>query len=194
MDNFKDLRTETLYIRYLLWKEDADPSRWAIILRKKTTIPETRAKDILGGASLSGDEREAICEGFSIGLETLLHDETFGMDGFELARENIKFLVGRLPHGEGKKMAQALGVSKETISRWKNNGVTNKIRPDKILKYLGLDPRININTDPLFLSLNPVGKFAIKKWLMDQLESISSDELSKLFPALKKLLGRYEGN
>ena len=194
MNDLADLKPENLNVRYLAWTINKKSHSWVNVLKKKAGIPETRARAILRGAPLTNSERIAIAEGFSVVLDDLVSDGLFGFHGPELYRENIKFLVCQLPHGEGQKMAQYIPVTKKTVSEWKKTGITAKAKPSKILQYLGLDMGIDLYNIPLFLSLDPIGKFEIKNWIIDHLNNISSDELIRLFPALKKLLSHYEGD
>jgi len=194
MEDLKRLNIENLNIRYLAWRENPDPVMWGKVLVKKASIKESRALDILKGAQPIDEEREALSEGFNINKDELSTARLLELSGEEVLKKNIKYLLNNLPHGERKIMSQALNVSQETISRWSKSGVTNKTRPAKILHYLGLDPTIDLSFEPLFLSFFPVGKFAQKSWIQKRLDAISSSELSKLFPALQKLLNGHENS
>jgi hypothetical protein len=192
MDDLKGLASENLNIRYLAWKVDSDPVKWAAILYKKAGIMEKRAKTILDGEQPTHEERVALAAGFDIGMDELSTPGFFGLPNKEIIKENIKYLMAGFPQGERKKMAEALHVTQETVSRWHKTGTTNSNRPPEILRYLGLDPTIELDKILLFLSFQPIGKYAQKRWILKRLDELSPSELSKLFPALQKLFGHHE--
>jgi hypothetical protein len=192
MDDLKGLAPENLNIRYLAWTIESDPVKWAAILHKKTGLMEKRAKAICDGVQPTYEERVALAAGFDIRIDELSSPGLFGLPSKEIIKENIKYLMTGFPRGERKKMAVALHVTQETVSRWHKTGVTNSNRPPEILRYLGLDPTIELDKIPLFLSFQPIGKYAQRRWFLNRLDEISSTELSKLFPLLQKLFGGHE--
>lgn len=189
MSDLLDLPVENLNTRFLVWKKDRNPDNWTRVLLKKTSIRHDRAKEILAGSHIAAHELKAIVEGFGETEEELRTVRLLGFSSKTVLMENLQYLIGTLPRGEEKEMANAIGVSKETVSRWargKSSISAGNIK--KVLRYLGLDTGIDLKTVPLFLTLIPVGQFAQRRWLLDRLQNLPASDLSKLFPALERLL------
>jgi transcriptional regulator with XRE-family HTH domain len=193
MKDLRDLHTQNLNIRCLVWSKAPEPGRWAGVLRRKAGIPEKRAREILNGAEPSAEERAAIVEGFEVEEDTLGSARLLGMSEEEVLAENVKYLIRSLPKGEQRKMAAALGTAQESVSRWKKGGKPPKQKNvEQISRYLRLSLDLDLRVTPLFLSLQPVGHFAQRAWLQKKLEELPAEDLSKLFPALEKLLSGHE--
>jgi transcriptional regulator with XRE-family HTH domain len=193
MNDLDDLPVENLNIRYLVWKENPDPTRWPELLRKNVSFTIQRANSVLRGSKLTSKERAAVVEGFNVEEEAFVTSRLFGMSTTDLLMMNLKHLMKEIPRGSRKKMAKELGVTPESVSRWstsQNPPSTNNMA--LLLKYFQLDSSLNLNETPYFLSLSPVGHFSQKRWLKERIDKISAPELSKLFPALEKLLGHNE--
>ena len=196
MDDLADLPTENLNIRYLAWKDtkgNPDPVKWVSVLRKKAGLPDREARAILAGSPLSNKDRDAIVEGFGIDRDELGTARLFGLSSDEILKENIRYLIRSLPKGGKKALAGALQVKKESVSRWasgKNPPSAQNIQ--QIAQYLSLDSNINLREVPLFLSFRPVGHYAQREWVQKQVASLPAEELSKLFPALERLLDHHE--
>lgn len=183
------LNTENLNVRYLAWKVKPDPMKWPDVLRKKASFSKERAMAVISGDSIRPEERKALTEGFSVNLEDLTTSRLLGLSRRDIRRENFKYLIRGLPQGGRKRLAEAIQVAQETISRW-GKKPPNARNASLIMRYLELDTTIDLGEVPVFLSLRPIGQFAQRRWLKERLEEISPQELSQLFPALKRLLDR----
>lgn len=195
MNELTVLTVESVNIRFLAWKEDADPANWASVLLRKASLTQKRAKELLSGHPPTAEERAALIEGFDVEAEAFGAARLFGCSREEVFDENIRYLFSGLPQGEKKRMSEALDVTEETVSRWSTRRTSpsaNNI--SRILRYLGLDPTLDLGDVPLFLSLSPIGQFAQRRWLQKRLNELSSTKLSKFFPALEKLFGNDENH
>lgn len=193
MDDLSRLPTENLNIRYLAWKEDANPEKWIGILRRKASLTEKEAKMILAGLQMTNEIRKAIIEGFNIDGDELGTARLFGLPNNEILKENIRYLIDSLPKGEKQKLAKTADVTKETVSRWaKCDKPPTSKNLSKITQYFKIERGESIDSVPLFLSLRPTGHFAQREWLKNQVTSLPAEELSRLFPALEKILDHHE--
>jgi hypothetical protein len=193
MEDLTRLNTQNLNIRLLAWEKKHESGNWADVLRRKAGIPKSRAREILEGAEPSAEEREAIVEGFGIEEEALGSARLMGMSEEEVLAKNVGHLISSLPKGEQGKMAATLGAAQESVSRWKKGEKPPKQKYVKqIMRYLGLSLDLDLRVTPLFLSLRPVGQFSQRAWLRKQVEELPAEDLSKLFPALEKLLKNDE--
>lgn len=120
-----------------------------------------------------------------------IEDIAYGdpLDGVNVLAENIRFLVDSLPHGGQRELANAIEIDETTVSRWKTGAVRpTKARQDRLREYFQLPTGTDLTSDPLFLTLDPVGGFAKRAWVLKRVGEIEVRELEGLFPALWKLL------
>lgn len=194
MESLSKLEPITLNIRLLLWRKHPKPETWADALHSKTNIDKNLAVEILRGLRRpSAEEASLISAAFLRTEEDLRNAPLLGMSQEDVLQENIKFLLAHLPRGEKKAIAEKLSVVPETISRWTSRkSPPTKANRTALMRYMGLDP--SLIEQPIFLSMEPISDLGKKKWLSERVERISPDELSSLFPALRKLLDDYEGD
>jgi hypothetical protein len=84
-----------------------------------------------------------------------------------------------------------LKVSASQLSRWKTAvGNPRPANVRNLLRFHGIDPDTDLARVPLFLSMEPVGGFAQKQWVMLRLQEMPSAEVAKIFPALRRMV-RY---
>ena len=104
-------------LTYLLWSRKIDPNEWDEHLASWANCTPERAKSILSGDPVSGQEQRSISssvEGVTeeqIQYERLLKEE-------EILQNNLDFLLGSLEHGEQKELANKMGIRDFTISRF----------------------------------------------------------------------------
>ncbi len=129
----------------------------------------------------------------------LVSDDLFFEDLLEdvdVLAANLAYLLDSLPHGGQRRLAEQLGVDETTVSRWKSDKAPHGRRVDKRVKdrldrlrdYFGLSRSIDLASEPVFLSMDPVGTSQKVEWIKERVEAMESTELDELFPALKKLL------
>lgn len=182
MDNISIARSN---IRYFLWKkEKRERSGWAETLAKLLGCGKPRAKELLFHGQLSADELERF-----IKVAELPNAETFQAPFFEekpnILKENLQYLFESIKQ---KDLAQEIGVSKDTVSRWyrgDHNITPNNL--DALRKYLRLSADVNLRKDAIFLSLTPFDDRSRREWLNQQINEIDSDLLRDLFPAFERL-------
>lgn len=179
-------------LRFLLWKEGIGRNDWARTLANWIGCPETRAEEFLEGHgtafSLTSKEKKSIAAKIGIQPEDLSMD-LLEKNNFNVLAENIRHLVGTLPHGLKKQFASTLGVDATTISRWINHGQRpTKKKMDDICHYFGLSAGTNLETDPIFLRVDPISESQMRSWISEKINQVDGKTLREIFPALKRLL------
>ena len=192
-----NLTTSALNLRFLLRRETPDPETWAVILwRKGICESKARALDLLNGAEIRQNELRVAFKCFDLGHpEELGAAPLFEQYGGSVLKLNLEFLMSTLPHGWKRRLAHRLDIKQETISRWITKGVPPEKKNIKgIIQFFGLPDNTNLYEDPLFLSMSPLGVFAQKAWLIQQIERIAASDFGRVFPALEKIFyndGKY---
>lgn len=171
-------------LRYQLWKHHVPKQDWSKKLVQILGIEIARAELLLESDSPSKSELEVLARAWDIEIDALAFTP---FDPDEVLNENLRYLINDLKHGGKAKLADTIGVSRITVSRWLNQkGKPNRSNLEQIAKYFDLD--IVQIQEPLFLSLDPIGARAQKEWLNEQIDRLSIKTLNELFPALKRLL------
>jgi hypothetical protein len=196
MTDLSGLSQFTLNLRWLVARKEPDPLRWASALSGMTRgfLAPDRASALLVGAPATPAEVRGIAEVSGRDDEELLSVPLFGGKD-DVFRENLRYLLNALPQGSAKDAAQTLKVSASQLSRWKTGtGTPRPANVRNLLRFHGIDPDIDLSSVPLFLSMEPVGGFAQKQWVMCRLQEMPSDEVAKIFPALRRMVRYNEKN
>lgn len=186
-------------IRFLLRRAKIQPDRWANELsrRTRTKIAVSRAKEIISaeGKPLQEEELDAIAESFSREAEELRMGCLYSDGPEALRKENLTFLLDTLPRGGRKALADKLGIRQSTITRWVSDSKVPEAKNlEGLLKHLGLDPDLDLTREPIFLSLQPVGGFLQRQWLVERLTTMTEEEITRFFPALARIVGSHDKN
>lgn len=182
-----DLPAVNKNIRYLLWRDGVQPEIWETTLAKWVGCSEFRANQLLNAAQPAVEELSAIADVTQQEVETILYGELFTDE--EILRNNLSRLIAGLGHGGQRELAARVEVDQSTISRWKaGKQQLNKRHLDELRRFFQLPESVDLTRDPIFLSLDPLGVGALRKWVMEKLEAMPGEELVNLYPAMKKLL------
>lgn len=185
---------ENINIRYLLWRsEEQNRQNWAPLLASWLRCSPEKARQILLGEKLSSEQFSRLLERIPVTVDEgeFFNRSLLELDRIDIARENVQFLLGQLRHGEAKRLGVALSVSDHTVSEWKRWRRKGGIEKQHILglaRYFGIDPRVSLYAEPVFLWTEPVGEKQRRQWLREQIMFLDDDRLNDLFPALKILL------
>jgi len=182
----------TLNIRYLLWREGVRRDEWAAKLADLLGCDIRRAQEILsGGVDLQPKEISAMAKAYKVGVNDMRTLNLLSKEKVDVLTANIRHLIDGLAHGQRKHFAAELGVDVTTVSRW-STAVQRptKTKLGRIRDYFGLPIAMDLEGDPIFLSLDPVTGSEMKSWLHEQIEGLEADTLRNLFPALQRLLKR----
>jgi transcriptional regulator with XRE-family HTH domain len=176
-------------LRFLLWQQKTKREKWVVLLAEHLRCSEDRAWKLLHSGRSTAPELDRAADYFEISQEELMFSRLIERKNLKVFDENLRFLLSELPKGQKGELAKAVGVHATTVSRWAA-GINTPERDHlkKILSYFGLKPDTDLEKEPLFLSMDPVSDRSRREWLQRQIEKIDSNELSDLFPALKKLM------
>ena len=191
MKDILTLNVACLNLRWLLLSRESHPSQWAEFLEKFTrkSISRRRSNALLeGNSSLNEAESLVIAEMFSVDAEELHSVPLYARDN-SVFESNINFLLDAIPRGQRKAAAKMIGVKEQQLSRWKNLVVRPRVAHLRsFLRFHGIDPDLDLEKQPLFLSMEPISGFGQKRWLQSRIEQMSAMDVGLMFPALKKLL------
>ena len=175
-------------LRCLLWRSGVSQDQWPAQLAQWCACDVARATAMLQGQEeLTEPETEAVATATGVQTKEWLSGNL--LDGVDVLTENLKFLLDSLEHGGKNRLADSLGVTPGTVYKWCGGFQPPKKRHSQaILAFFGLDPLLDLTTQALFLSMEPIGSRAKREWLMSRLKGIDEQALEAYFPALKKIL------
>jgi transcriptional regulator with XRE-family HTH domain len=196
MDDFSSLSQFAMNLRWMMRAKDSDPSRWAGELTKLSRFffKDDRSWAMLLGQKAEPADVAVIAEQSGRDVEELQSVPLYGGKD-QIRRENLRCLLDALPQGQSKVVAKKLGVSESQVSRWKSGTGIPRIKNIRnLLKLHGIDPDIDLEKIPLFLSIEPVSAYTQKQWVLDRIQDMPSDEVAKIFPALRRIVRYNEKN
>ncbi len=191
-----DVSQSCLNLRWLMRQRCADPTMWALELNKltRTYLGFSRATGLLLGPDARRETPEEIrmlAEVFKVEPEDLVSVPLYTRNS-SIFRENINYLVESIPHGQKETVAKAIGITAPQFSRWSGGDIKpRKTNLRKLLKLHGIDPDLDLESVPLFLSMEPLSGFDQRRWVANRVQDLPAAEIAKIYPALRKLL-RYD--
>ena len=180
-------------LRFFLWKkEPRHRERWPELVAGWADCSMPRARKLIRGEPPTEQEIESLAANLSLEAEALRYTRV--LKPSEILFRNIDYLFDGLDHGMKGKFAKALDVDLSTISRWRRG----RARPtrshlDKVEAKFLLEPEVDLEDEPLFLSPAPTSFEARREWIKTKIDQLSPTELHQLFPALRRLLGDVDG-
>ncbi len=104
--------------------------------------------------------------------------------------ENLRRLLADPGDQTKAQLAEELGVSPATLSRWiGGTQIPDKTARGMIANLFGLRSSEELESSPIFLSYLPVTHGERIAWLNSRLRDMSWRELRELFPALLRIFG-----
>lgn len=178
-----------LNLRFLLWRAGVPRDRWEEHLADWVGGEGARAKALLLGAKINYGEQERVAEKAECTAEEL-QTERLWEGRVNVLRENLKYLTDKKQVGEKlSDIARGTGISSVTLSRWRSGTQEPEDRQlSKLARHFGLGADTNLRTDPMFLSLSPVGVLMRKEWLHRKVDELNDEALHELFPAFERLM------
>lgn len=176
----------TRNLRYQLWRRGITRERWALQLIEWLDCGERRAWQLLRGDLPVQEELRRLAERMELTEEALQFGNLAGH--VQILTENLRYLLDAPKRGGKKVLAAELGVQQASISRWLRGGRPEPRHQAAIRKYFGLPASIDLENDPLFLELSPVGSYEQRAWLRQHVDELDDETLRVLFPALERLL------
>jgi hypothetical protein len=207
----------SLNLRFLLWQNEMSgvkeskelsqwmerASKWSKKLAAWAECDTSRAESLLRGAEISKIELDNIKRN-----KPLNDDEFIALINIELWQnyknnnnqtlsiwqENIIFLLDRLEHGEKSKLIENLKekspkFSNANFSKWEERKhIPNTKYKNIIHHFFNLPNQIDLEKEPLFLSIDPIRIQEKKSWLCQKIQELPEQKVRDFFPALKCLL------
>ena len=181
------MKTAFVNMLYLLWQENPNPSKWPGLLSRWAEISQQEANRVLEYGEIQDDILNKVAEANRIEAEVLRYDLMISQG--EMVSENVKYLLDKLKHGEGKELAERAQVAPETVSKWKQGDQTPTFRHRaKIKEYLGIEQHVDLGEDPLFLVREPLTDKMRRADLHDHISTADRGTIGKYYDAIKKLL------
>ena len=176
-------------MRLLLWRQEEHRDKWPARLASWLGIEIGRARELLLNGGLTDKEAERLSETTKQPTEELLHADF--VQGTDVLRENLKYLLSSLPHGKQKEVAGNLGVDATTVSRWRSGTLQNPTprNLEAIKTRFNIPPSTDLSIEPIFLDMEPLLDHERRNWLLTAIKNLESTRLRQYFPALRKLLG-----
>jgi len=176
-------------VRYLLWSRPVERSRWEGTVANWAGCGVERARALLRGELPKPEELAALSSASGVAEPDLAYGRL--VEGRDILLENLRHVFEEQEHGAKARMALQLGVHPGTLSAW----LSGRQRPrgaqlERLTRLLGLLDGTELETRPLFLSLDPVAAQQRRAWLKERLDELDDRTLAELFPALKRLLER----
>lgn len=198
MDEFRHLPQLALNLRWIGRRAGKAPDQWAreIVRMTRKTISSHRAVGLLHGADPTVAELAVLVDVTGFEKEELLSVPLYTRER-PLFAQNLRHLVDSIPHGQGRVAASRVGITEGQLSRWKkwaDERKPHQTNVRKLLKFHGMDPDIDLDDVPLFLSMEPISGYSQKAWLSARVQEMSPSEVAALYPALRKLLRSDEAN
>jgi transcriptional regulator with XRE-family HTH domain len=205
-DDSADRRVR-INVRFACWELDARRERWpALLAGWLGTRP--------GNGPAAGDDNMLLSEGVLSDLQSLSHDQVravadaLSRDVQELffedwpqskpglvLHQNLRRLLADPGEQTKAQLAEELGVSPATLSRWIGGSqLPDTTARGMIANLFGLRNSEELEVNPLFLSYLPVTHGERVAWLGARLRAMSRRELHELFPALMRIFSPANGN
>lgn len=179
-------------LRFLLWKDFREQrGEWVARLAGWLACDRARANEILNGGAITHDEQSRLCDLLGIEPEDLQSSNLVATNNVDILKENVQYLLNNLGHGEALKLADAVQVTQPTISEWRNwkrRKCIGKDHQHRLVQYFSLPQQTDMETEPLFLSTEPIGEKNKRGVLVKWINGMKAGDLERLFPALQKLL------
>jgi len=174
-------------VRYLLWSRPVERGRWEGTVANWAGCELERARALLRGEQARPGELAALSAASGVAEPELAYGRL--VEGRDILLENLRHVFQDAEHGAKSQLALRIGVHPATISAW----LSGRQRPrgsqlERLARELGLLDGAELETKPLFLSLDPVASQQRRAWLRERINELDDRTLAELFPALKRLL------
>ncbi len=176
-------------LRYLLWNKNVKREEWVTTLTTWLQCDCSRATELLrSNRQLASEEIENLIKAIYFVERDFESMRFIEEDKMDIPLMNLRYLLDSLKRGERKILAKNLEVHEVTISRWyAGSQIPSPRHYQALCEFFDLDHNLDIQTEPIFLSLEPVTVVERKKWLQERIEQLDSTFFHELFPVLKRL-------
>jgi transcriptional regulator with XRE-family HTH domain len=176
-------------VRFLLWRANVRREAWIDELARWAGCDPRRACELLRSGKPSPAELETIARRTGVSEEDLVFAPLLQAAKTDILKENLRVLTDQLRRGEKGALAGRLQVHASTLSKWRSGGQRpERATVQKLAQFCGLPRGVDLESEPLFLSLQPVNDPERRSWLHTQIDRLDTGTLTLLFPALERLL------
>jgi len=173
---------------FLLWQQQQPRHLWAGQVARLANCDIARSVALLKGDLPTLGELQSLATGLGLPEEDLQFSDLLADSRLSIWQENVLHLLSTIQRGEHGTVAEALGVTPSTLSKWKKREhVPERTHRAKLQQVFELHS-IDLDTEPLFLSPTPADLVGRRQWLCERIQTIDGKTLQLLFPALERLL------
>jgi transcriptional regulator with XRE-family HTH domain len=181
------MNTALINVLWLLWREGVEPERWGEELAKRTSFNPQETARMIEEEELADEVLQKIATQQQISEEEIRYGSLLSRE--DMLRENMKYLLLSLEHGEAKKLARKIGVAAETVSNWKKGRQLPSSRNRQLIKdYFGVPDSVDLEGEPLFLKQGGFSDEMRRKELKGLIETAGEETVLRYYEAIKKLL------
>lgn len=187
-------------MQFTCWRLNADRATWPQLLARWLTGDDAAGEGgvraallfaetyLLGDLDLTHHQAEAIARALHRDVQELMFENWPAAEPGLILQQNIRRLLENSGAETKGALANTLGVSAATLSRW----ITGSQVPDTrarraIASLFGLRSVEDLEQVPLFLSYLPITHAERLTWIQSRFVEMSWVELRDLFPALHRL-------
>ncbi len=193
-------------IRFACWEQDDNRANWGALVAgwlgkrgaetgdQRDERLRTAERVLCDLQGLTPDQASAVAGALNRDVQELAFESwPRSKPGFVL-QQNLKRLFADPGEKTKTQLAEELGVSPATLSRWVGGSqVPDTTARRMIANLFGLRDPEELENSPIFLSYLPVTHGERVAWLNSQLRSMSWRELHELFPALVRIFSPRGG-
>ena len=193
-------------IRFACWEREKQSARWLPLVAEwlgsslgdddgRPGDRERFAGRVLCDLQvLSPKHVKAVADALSRDQQELFYGDWPAATPGLLLKENLRRLLADPGEQTKAQLAEELGVSPATLSRWIGGPqIPDKTARAMIANLFGLRSSEELESSPIFLSYLPVTHGERVAWLSSRLRDMSWRELHELFPALLRIFGPLDG-
>jgi hypothetical protein len=184
-----DSITENL--RFLLWQSRVAHDDWPHQLAVWAGCKPEHAWLLLQGLALpTPDELARVARATDVTGDELQFARLVEEANVNVLQANLAYLQADLVRGAQRPFARALGVTEGTMSRWFTGAQEPELRHLAALsEKLGIDSKLDLRFDPLFLSPVPATDAGRRAWLKSRLNTIDRGRLLRHWATLELIFG-----
>lgn len=188
MHDLNNEKIVTLNLRYLAYTRNFDRNHWLFEIDAllQGRYDNYRIQRLLEGSSPTDRELSLIADASGVSTQAIRSTKLFDRKN-DLMCQNLVYLRSLIPADELKLAVKHVGVQLNNFSRWGKTVRKPRAKHlEKLLNYLYIDPELDLDNYPLFLSLKPLQSIN-KMWIIDQIESMSIRDIDTALPEFKRI-------
>ncbi|MEB3189014.1 MAG: hypothetical protein VKL42_01560 [Snowella sp.] len=193
------MNDQSTNLRFLLWQKNVPRKEWLQKVANWFNGDLQRAREILNNETITKKELDFFMDNFHHNedeIMEILEGDLLSKHNIWIFRENFLFLLEKFTI-EGHRISDVIskiGINLSTYTRIKNNERKNpnSITIKKIRVFFGINQDTDLNDDPIFLNMEPIGIVLQKQWLSERIDKISGTEFQRLFPGASHFCAKHK--